>query len=175
MNAGINYSKNGPILYINNHITLIPKIDNMHTNCSCETLTVRVCFLRYWCNKLTAGTLTTALCMLHDAHKKAVRIKLYPFNYPMFKPSWNFLAVHSKVVILLWIFFFIINVSCLFLIILSCLFLAALCSPAGKWLTSWLSCMLCFLVFLSLSDVVSRVRWGTWLCQFLILAFFTFA
>ena len=33
------------------------------------------------------------------------------------------------------------------LIMLSCLLLAALWSPAGKGLTSWLSCMLCFCVF----------------------------
>ena len=30
---------------------------------------------------------------------------------------------------------------------LSCLFLAALLLPAGKGLTSWISCLLCFLVF----------------------------
>ena len=32
-------------------------------------------------------------------------------------------------------------------VVLSCLFLAALWSPAGKGLTSWLSCVLSFLVF----------------------------
>ena len=32
-------------------------------------------------------------------------------------------------------------------VVLSCLFLVALWSPAGKELTSWLSCLLCFLVF----------------------------
>ena len=32
-------------------------------------------------------------------------------------------------------------------VMLSCLFLAALWSPAGKGLTSWLSCVLCFHVF----------------------------
>ena len=45
--------------------------------------------------------------------------------------------------------------------ILSCLFLAALRSPAGKVLTSWFSCMWVFLVFFSLSHMVSRVRIGT--------------
>ena len=44
---------------------------------------------------------------------------------------------------------------------LSCLFLAALWSPAGKEQTYWLSCLLCFLVFLSLSQVVFRVRYNT--------------
>ena len=39
--------------------------------------------------------------------------------------------------------------------------IAASWSPAGKGLTSWLSCMLCFIVFLSLSHVVSWVRCGT--------------
>ena len=32
-------------------------------------------------------------------------------------------------------------------VVLSCLFLVALWSPAGKELTSWLSCVFCFLVF----------------------------
>ena len=40
-------------------------------------------------------------------------------------------------------------------VILSCLFLTSLWSPAGKGLTSWLSCVLCFPVFLSLSHMVS--------------------
>ena len=34
-----------------------------------------------------------------------------------------------------------------FFVILSCLFLAALWSPVGKVLTSWLSCVLDFLLF----------------------------
>ena len=57
-------------------------------------------------------------------------------------------------------------------VMLSCLFIAALLSPAGKRLTSWLSCMCCFLVFLSLSHVVSWVRCGSWLYRSLIFAFF---
>ena len=40
-------------------------------------------------------------------------------------------------------------------VMLSCLFLAALWSPAGKVLTSWLSCVLGFRVFLSLFHLVS--------------------
>ena len=32
-------------------------------------------------------------------------------------------------------------------VLLSCLFLVALWSPAGKGLTSWLSCVMCFLMF----------------------------
>ena len=35
---------------------------------------------------------------------------------------------------------------------LSCLFLAALL-PAGKWLTSWIPCVLCILVFVSFSHM----------------------
>ena len=42
----------------------------------------------------------------------------------------------------------------------SCLLVAALCSPAGKGLASWLSCEFCFLVFLSLPHMTSRVRCG---------------
>ena len=41
---------------------------------------------------------------------------------------------------------------------LSSLLLAALWSPVGKGLTSWLFYVLCFLVLLSLSHMVSRVR-----------------
>ena len=49
------------------------------------------------------------------------------------------------------------------LIMLSCLFLLTLLSPAGKGLTSWLSCVWCVLVLLSLSHMVSQVRCGSWL------------
>ena len=38
-------------------------------------------------------------------------------------------------------------------VVLSCLFLAALWSPAGKRVTLWLSFVLCFLVFMSLSHM----------------------
>ena len=54
---------------------------------------------------------------------------------------------------------------------ISCLFIAALWSPAGQGLASWLSCMWCFHVLLSLFYVVSWVRYGTWLYRFLIFAF----
>ena len=40
---------------------------------------------------------------------------------------------------------------------LSWLFLAALLSPAGKGLASWLSCVCCFCVFLSVSCVLGKV------------------
>ena len=55
----------------------------------------------------------------------------------------------------------------------SCLLLVALWSPpAEKELTCWLACACCFLVFLSLYRMVSRVRCGTWLYRFLILDFY---
>ena len=50
---------------------------------------------------------------------------------------------------------------CFMSVMLSCLFFAALWAPVGKGLVSWLSCVLCFLVFVSLSSVVSWVRCGT--------------
>ena len=50
---------------------------------------------------------------------------------------------------------------CFGFVMLSCLFVAALRSTAGKELASWLSCMLCFILLLSLSHVVSYVRCGT--------------
>ena len=57
--------------------------------------------------------------------------------------------------------------------ILACLFLSILWSLAGKGLTTWLSCVWCFLVFLSFFFMVSRIRCGTWFYLFLIFAFFT--
>ena len=64
----------------------------------------------------------------------------------------------------LWVFFvcFVCFVSFVFLM-LSCLFIAALWSPAGKGLTSWLLLVMfivCFLFFLLLSHVVSWARCG---------------
>ena len=59
-----------------------------------------------------------------------------------------------------------------FFVIPSCLFLAALLSPAWKELTSWLSCVWCFLVSLSLSHMVSWVRFAALLYRLLIFAFF---
>ena len=58
---------------------------------------------------------------------------------------------------------------CLVFLMLLLLFIAALWSPAGKGLTSWLLLMM-FIVFLLLSHVVSWVRCGTWLYYFLIFA-----
>ena len=43
---------------------------------------------------------------------------------------------------------------CFVSVMLLCLFIATLWSPAGKGLTSWLSNMCCFLVFLSLFVVM---------------------
>ena len=59
---------------------------------------------------------------------------------------------------------------CLVLGVLSRLFLAALWSPAGRGLTSWL--LIVMIMFLSLSHVVSWVRCGTWLYSFLIFVTF---
>ena len=49
---------------------------------------------------------------------------------------------------------------CLVVLMLSCLFTAALWSPAGKGLTSWLLLVM-FIVFLIVSHGVSWVRCGT--------------
>ena len=68
----------------------------------------------------------------------------------MVKPSSNVLADRSKAELLVLIFF--ICVSCVS-VILSCLFLAAASwSPARKGLLRN-SCVLCFPVFLSLSNM----------------------
>ena len=74
----------------------------------------------------------------------------------VFEPSSNFLADCSSVVLLLWILI-VICISCLFPI-LYCLFLEALWSPAGR---GWpLVCGVFFLVFLSLSHMVSWAKCG---------------
>ena len=43
-------------------------------------------------------------------------------------------------------------------VVLSCLFLVALWSPAGKGLTSWLSCLLYFVTFPNVSWSTSVLR-----------------
>ena len=45
-------------------------------------------------------------------------------------------------------------------VVMSCLFFVALWSPAGKGLTSWLLCVLCFVTFpnVSCSTSVARMR-----------------
>ena len=78
-----------------------------------------------------------------------------------------FELVCSSWFLLLWIL--LLFMFHIILVMLSCL--AASWLSAGKRLTSWLSCELCFLVFLSLSHMVLRVRYSTWLYRFLIFAF----
>ena len=51
-------------------------------------------------------------------------------------------------------------IVCLAFLMFSHLFIAALCSPAGKGLISWLLLVM-FIIFLLLSHVVSWVRCGT--------------
>ena len=92
-----------------------------------------------------------------------LRVRLAPLN--RFKPS-------SK--IFYWLFqgrlffcgsFMFFPVLCL-LCLCAHLFICALCSPAGKGLTSWLSFVVSnceFVIF----PLVSWVRCGTWLYQFL--------
>ena len=50
---------------------------------------------------------------------------------------------------------------CFVSVMLFYLFNADVFSSAGEGLTSWLFCVLCFLVYLSLSSMVSWVRYGT--------------
>ena len=59
---------------------------------------------------------------------------------------------------------------CLVFVMLSHLFIAALWSPAGKGLTSWL--LFVIFVFLSLSHMVYMVSWvrcGTWARIFILV------
>ena len=43
-------------------------------------------------------------------------------------------------------------------VVLWCLFLVALWSPAGEGLTSWLSCLLCYVTFPNVSWSTSELR-----------------
>ena len=96
-----------------------------------------------------------------------LRVRLAPWNW--FKPSsktyfyWPFQGGTSFVDHLCFL--------CLVFLMLLRLFIAALWSPAGKGLTSWLLLVM-FIVFSLLSHEVSWVRCGTWLYCFLIFASF---
>ena len=68
----------------------------------------------------------------------------------------------------LWIFYGVFSVLCL-LCICTCMFICALCSPAGKGLTSLLSLVVSNCEFVTF-PLVSWVRCGTWLYRFLIFA-----
>ena len=59
--------------------------------------------------------------------------------------------------------FFVGHFCCLLFVfvMIFCLFVASLWSPARRGLVSWLSCVSCFVVILSLSRLVSWVRCGT--------------
>ena len=88
---------------------------------------------------------------------------------PMFSSESNttYSQTRSIQLFLLWI-----NCAlCLVFLMLLRLFIAALWSPAGKGLTSWVLLVM-FIVFLLLSHVVSWVRCGTLLYCFLIFASF---
>ena len=94
-------------------------------------------------------------------------VRLAPWN--RFKPSsklyfyWPFQGGASFVHHLCYL--------CHVLFMRSRLFIAFLWSPAGKGLIYWLLFVM-LIVFLSLSHVVSWVKCGTWLYQFLIFATF---
>ena len=80
--------------------------------------------------------------------------RLVPLN--SFKPLRNFLTDYAKAMDLFCYLLFVVvfaNARCLFVV--------ALWSPVGEGLTSWLFCVRCFLVFLSLSHSVTWVRCGT--------------
>ena len=101
-------------------------------------------------------------------YKLKLNLRLIPLN--MFKSSsvfpWLFQGGVSFVD-----HFYHLSLMLIF-VMLFCLFLAAFWSPAGKGLTSWLSCVLCFLnMFLALFHMAFRIRCGTWLYRFLIFAF----
>ena len=54
---------------------------------SAVNVSVRVCFVRFCPNKLTADALTVCLCVFHDAHKTAARMKLRCLYVPRSEDS----------------------------------------------------------------------------------------
>ena len=93
-----------------------------------------------------------------------MQLKLAPWNW--YKPS-------SKIFLLTGGTSFVDHLCylCLVFVMLLRRFFAALWSPAGKGLTSWLL-FVCLIVFLSISHMVSWVMCRTWLYWFLIFATF---
>ena len=86
--------------------------------------------------------------------KSELRVKLVPLN--MLKPSSNLLLTVPRRIFFCGSFEFL----CLVFLMLLRLFIAALWSPAGKGLASWLLLVM-FIVFLLLSPVVFWGRCGT--------------
>ena len=121
-----------------------------------------VCSMRYFMDKL--GVFHAIYVLIHiwiwggDGAVKLVLVLKWKYFY------WPFQSGAS----------FVDHFCCLCFVfaVFSCLFIVALWSSAGKGLTSWLSCVWCFIVFLTLFHVVCWVRCGAWLYLFLTLAFF---
>ena len=88
-------------------------------------------------------------------------------RYTGLSPPVKYFPDRSKAVLLLWIFY----VFCVLCVLCLCarLFICALCPPAGKGLTSWLSFVVSNCEFVTF-PLVSWVRCGTWLYRFLIFA-----
>ena len=133
--------------------------------------TVRV--VRQWSDSLTpyrsqSSSLYVVLC--HGYSKEYMFAFKYRTisKYDGFMPIWalmrenltpvKYFTDHSKVVLLLWIFF-VFSVWCL-LCLCAHLFICALWSPAGKGLTSWLSLVESNYEFVTF-PLVSWVRCGT--------------
>ena len=87
--------------------------------------------------------------------------KMYPGPYQNKGWGWRLVAslcppvafnYLSKAVLLLWIVF--VSYASFLSAVLSYLFLVALWSPAGIGLSSWLLCVLCFLVFVTFPKLI---------------------
>ena len=94
-----------------------------------------------------------------------LRMRLAPLN--RIKPSSKIFNWPFQGGTYLWIFYvFVLSCVCY---VCARLFICALWSPAGKGLTSWLSFVVSNCKFVTF-PLVSWVRCGTWLYQFLIFA-----
>ena len=86
-------------------------------------------------------------------------LKVYKYSETSLSPPVIFLLTDPRPYFFVDLFYFVFQggasfadffcLLCFMLVsvVLSCLFLVAFWSPAGKGLTSWLSCVLCCLVF----------------------------
>ena len=106
----------------------------------------------------------TSFCLDQQSE---IRLKLVAKNF--FMSSSKIIFTDCSKTVFLWGIVFAICVSCL-----SCCFICSLqpCHQRGKGLTTWLSCVWCFLVFYVTLPLVFWVRSSTWLNRFLIFALF---
>ena len=87
-----------------------------------------------------------------------ITIFYIPFWYPGTGVVLDVLFTDRSKAVLFLLIVFVSYASCLLCVMLWCLLLEALWSPARKGLTSWLSCLLCFVTCPKVSWSTSELR-----------------